>query len=285
MVGHGKLSLHTLIIKFVFTLLVAYLVVLVSMYLGQRRLTFPSSHYAPSLAEVNAPHFSQVEMTTADGIQLAAWYAPPRDPALPVIVHYHGNGSYLGSRLFATEGQIAEGYGVLLTSYRGYSHNAGVPSEEGLYMDARATLDWLKGQGITNIVLQGESLGTGVAIQMAAERKVSALILEAPYTSLPDVAATHYPFLPVRWLMKENFNSLQKVGLIKDTPLMILTGERDQVVPAIHGHQIFDAANNPKVALWLPEADHFSLYQFGAGPAIMQFLDSLFKAKPAAKPE
>jgi len=269
-------------IKLIMIIGVAYIFTLGGLYFGQRKLVFPAAAYYGTPADAGVPAYQEIHVTTIDGLNLRAWYLPARDPALPVVVHFHGNGSYLGGRVFAAEGQAAAGYGVLITSYRGYSGNPGSPTEDGLYMDARAQLDWLKGQGVSNIVLQGESLGTGVAIQMAAERQVAAVVLESPYTSLPDAAAKIYPYFPVHLLMKDRFASIEKIGQVH-APLLILMGERDTVIPIEQGRALFAAANDPKAGIWLPEATHFDLYRYGAGPAIMEFLNTRFR--PAATPE
>src|SRR5262249_12993473 len=155
----------------------------------------------------------EVTLATADGLALLAWYLPP--PAgRPVIVYYHGNGGHLGYRHGRMARFHAAGYGALFPEYRGYGRHPGRAGEGGLYADARAALDFLAAQGIApaHVVLFGESLGCGVAVRMASERAVGAVVLEAPYSSVADVAQSHYPFVPARLLLKDRFDAVSRIA-------------------------------------------------------------------------
>ncbi len=185
----------------------AYVAILAMLYLFQRRLVFASARQPiGDPAESEAPEMRPVHYRTADGIALKAWYAPANDG--PTIVYFHGNAGTLADRAFKARFLLDRGYGMLLTSYRGYSGNPGWPSEEGVYADARAALDHLASLGVppASTVLYGELLGTGVAVQMALERAAMALIVEAPYTSLPDIAAHQYWWTPARWVLRDRFD-------------------------------------------------------------------------------
>src|SRR5690606_28994105 len=137
--------------------------------------------------------------------------------------------------------------GVLLVSYRGYSGNPGTPSEEGLYADGRAALDWLAAHGVdgASTVVYGASLGSGVATKMAAERELAAVVLEAPYTSTVDVAALRFPVVPVGWLMKDRFESFARIAKITE-PVLVMHGDRDTVIPQTLGRRLYEAVSSVK---------------------------------------
>lgn len=213
-----------------------------------------------------------VKTTAADGVSVVHWYAPPQ-PGQTVVVLFHGNvGTVAGLEPWA-EAFRASGCGVLLADYRGYSGNPGLPSEEGLYADARAVLDWLAAQGFKDrqIVLFGWSLGTGVAVQMAVERHPAALVLLAPYTSVADVGARRHPILPVRSLVRDRFDSMSKIAAV-DAPVMIVTGNLDFIVPPDMGRDLFAAAREPKRVLFLPQAGHV-IAPSSASAAVTEFLE------------
>lgn len=261
--------------------LVFYLGALGLLYLFQDRLTFPA-YVAPIPGTPEAeffPEFKEVTIPTADGLKLRAWFAPPKDPSLPVAVHFHGNASSLAWRAPISKSETNVGYGALITSYRGYSGNPGRPSEEGLYTDGRAALAWLKSQGYENVILQGESLGSGVAVQLAMEGYGKALILEAPYISMPEVGAHHYWFVPVRQLLRHKFDNLSKIGKVH-IPVLVMGGGADIIVPHSHHLAVFNAANEPKTAFWAPRAGHINLYDNGGGKVVLDFLNPLFKPSP-----
>jgi len=171
--------------------------------------------------------------------------------------------------------------GVWLTGYRGFGGNAGSPTEEGLYADALAAVEELGNRGVapSDIVIYGESLGTGVAVQTAMRMAdsgtpVRGVVLEAPFTSMGDAAQGHYPYVPAKWLVRDKFDSLSKITKI-NAPLLVLHGDNDRVVPEPHGRALFAAAQEPKQAVWVPDGGHSNLYDFGVGPKIVAFIESL----------
>jgi fermentation-respiration switch protein FrsA (DUF1100 family) len=214
----------------------------------------------------------EVTLTTADGVELAAWYAPA-PPARPTVVLFHGNGGSLRGERYRLKHFSDADMGVMLLAYRGYSGNAGTPTEEGLYADGRAALDWLQANGVdgTSIVLYGISLGTGVATKMAAERDVAAVVLEAPYTSTVDVAAFRFPVVPVDWLMHDRFESLARIRVITE-PLLVMHGDDDQVIPQRFGRQLFDAANEPKQGFWPTGVGHNDIFDNGGFRTAADFI-------------
>jgi fermentation-respiration switch protein FrsA (DUF1100 family) len=193
-----------------------------------------------------APSMRIVTYPTSDGLTLNSWYRPARDE-LPTIVFFHGNAGHIGYRIPKIQGLLDAGYGMLLAGYRGYDGNTGEPTETGLYQDGRAALDFLQTQDIAleRVILFGESLGTGVSVQLATEYPIKALILQSPFTSLVAVGKRHYPYLPVAQLLQDRYDSINKIIDIK-APLLILHGKRDEIVPFSQGQELFNAAHEPK---------------------------------------
>jgi fermentation-respiration switch protein FrsA (DUF1100 family) len=214
----------------------------------------------------------EVLLTTADGIELAAWHAPA-PPNRPTVVMFHGNHGSLRHERYRLKRFKDAGFGALLLSYRGYSGNGGAPTEEGLYADARAALDWLAASGVPNasIALYGISLGSGVATKMAAEREVGAVVLEAPYTSTVDVAAVRFPIVPVSWLMTDRFESLARIEAVTE-PLLVMHGDRDYVIPQRFGRRLYDAANEPKEGFWPSGVGHNDVFDNGGFAAALEFI-------------
>ena len=257
----------------------AYMLVLGLLFGFQRQLLYLPSREAPDLTESGAARLMEpVRLTTADGLEILSWYRPPSAPGAPVLALFHGNGGHIGHRVPKMKPYIEAGYGALLVGYRGYGANPGRPSEEGLYADARAALDFLARQqiGADRLVLYGESLGSAVAVQMASERSAAALILEAPMTSVAAVAQARYPVFPVRWLVRDRFDSLAKIDTVR-SPLLLIHGERDTVIPIHFGRALFEAANEPKEARYFADAGHNDLQAFGAPDAVLDFLGRIGK--------
>jgi fermentation-respiration switch protein FrsA (DUF1100 family) len=263
-----------------------YLSVLALLFVFQRNLLYVPSAERPSLAEAGLDGVMRaVSLTTADGLELVAWYRRPPAPGAPLLLYYHGNAGHIGGRADKVKPYLDAGYGVLLPEYRGYGGNPGRPTEQGLYTDARAALDFIAGEGVSpaHIVCYGESLGTAVAVQMAIERGCGALVLEAPFTSVAAVAQSRYPIFPVKALVLDKFDSLAKIGGLR-CPLFVMHGERDRIVPIRYGRALFAAAPAPKEAKWFPEATHVDFEDFGGSAAVRDFLKRHLQAADGALP-
>jgi fermentation-respiration switch protein FrsA (DUF1100 family) len=215
----------------------------------------------------------EVGVSTADGLALTAWYQPPRNPGGRVIVYFHGNAGHHAHRAGKIVHFIEAGYGVYLCGYRGYGGNPGRPSEEGFYSDARAGIEWLRQQGISarQMVFYGESIGGGVAVQMAAETAPPVLILEAPFTNVSDMARRRYNWLPVDFLVRDRFDNLAKIGGLK-TDLLIVHGDEDLTTPIALAQQLFEAAKHPKEFITINRGGHSDLYEHHAGHVIVDWL-------------
>jgi uncharacterized protein len=225
----------------------------------QRRLIyFPSPGPVPS-ASTYLPGGSDVVLHTEDGKRLGAWYLPAvGGKGGPGVVVFNGNGGDRAGRALLAEGLSRLGLSVLLFDYRGYGGNPGSPSENGLAADARAAQAWLAKQAEVDpdrIVYFGESLGAAVAVGLATERPPAALVLRSPFTSLADVAKVHYPWLPVGRLLVDRFPSIERIGSLS-TPVMVIAGDRDDVVPESLSKKLYDAAPDPKRYLLVPGTGH-----------------------------
>lgn len=249
-----------------------YAGLLALLFVYQRDLLYPANQYRPSPAQHRVPEMQVVTLRTRDGLDLVGWYAPARGGRV-TVVSFHGNGDFIGANAEFARQLIDRGNGVLLTSYRGYSGNPGRPSEQGLYDDARAALDFVERAG-AQVVLQGFSLGSGVAVQMATERKIAGLILEAPFTSTVDVAAAAYPFVPVRLLMRDRFDSFAKIAAVA-VPILVTHGTRDEVIPAAQFDRLYAAIRAPKTRAVFEDATHVDLARHGSGAAALRFIATI----------
>lgn len=253
--------------------LIAYLLVLAYLYVFQRQLQYFPDRSRPQLGLLAQEGVREVWLMTADGLSLLSWYLPPRE-GRAVILYFHGNGGNIGYRADRLRRFGGGGYGVLLAGYRAYGGNPGSPSEAGLHADAQAARDFLEHEGIAagRIVLYGESLGSGIAVHMAAQRPVAAVILESPYTSVAALAQYHYPYIPAALLIWDRFDSLSRIGEVK-APLLVLEGGRDVIVPPRFSQALFDAAPEPKERWLAADAGHVNLDRFGGLDAAISFIE------------
>ncbi len=237
------------------------------MYFPDQIRRVPPSHYA-MLTGVQ-----EIELRTSDGLKVYAWYWPPPVGRTTALL-FHGNGGSLRSQRYRLKYFKEAGMGVLMLAYRGYAGSDGSPTEEGLYADARAALDWLNAQGVADasIALYGQSLGSGVATKMAAERDLLAVILEAPYTSTVDVAAFRFPIVPVGLLMKDRYESLARIDEVHE-PLLVMHGDADWAIPQRFGRRLFEAANHPKEGFWPEGIGHNDIFDNGGFAAARDFID------------
>lgn len=241
--------------------LFAYAGIMLAMYAMQRGLLYFPENKGLTPERVGLAGVQVNLLDTPGGARIVTWYAPARRD-LPTILYFHGNAGEIGDRPQRFAYFAARGFGVLFMSYRGFGGSTGAITEAGLVTDAVASYDWLIGQGVApgRIALLGESLGTGVAVQLAALRPVGAVALEAPYTSTADIAAAIYWWLPVRLLMKDQFRSVDHIGAVK-APLSITHGDLDTLIPVKYGKALFAAANEPKEMTVVPGIGHDVLFE------------------------
>jgi hypothetical protein len=272
-------------LTFLIALAGGYLALISALYAFQRNLLYLPTKSVPSLEESSVADMRAVHLATEDGLRLLAWYGKPM-AGRPTLVYFHGNGGHIGYRDDRVRPYLDEGWGVLLVGYRGYGGNAGSPSEEGLYQDGQAAMAFVAADGIrpAETVLYGESLGTAVAVEIARQwagrgEPVGAVVLEAPPSSITDLAAHHYPYAPVRWLLKDRFESRAKIAAI-NAPLLVVHGDADRVVPIRYGRRLFEAAAEPKEALWVPRGEHETLHAHGISRPIIDFVNRHVRTGP-----
>ena len=237
-----------------------YLLLMVGMFLLQRHMIYHPVRQLGAPASYGFIKAKQVEIHTDDGEKIKAWYAPPTTRK-ETILYFHGNRGNVGNRAHKLMGFAKEGYGVLALSWRGFGGSTGKPSERGLLKDAHNAMKWLDIPH-EQIILYGESLGSGVAVQIATEYPVHLTMLEAPYASIRGRAQELYPWLPVQWILRDNFDSLMHISNIQ-SPLLIIHGESDDVIPVRDAQILFKAAPEPKRLVLYPHVHHtdFSMQQ------------------------
>ncbi|CAM2755625.1 alpha/beta hydrolase [Legionella worsleiensis] len=232
--------------------------VLLLMYVFQRHLIYFPDRHVPNLKKFHAQDLHSVAIRTADNMILHSWYKMARKNE-PTLLYLHGNAGHIGYRMPLIRQFINSGIGVLLLEYRGYGGNRGSPTEQGLYKDAEAGLNYLIQHGIEpkKIVVYGESLGTGVATKIANKKRFCAVILQSPFTSLENLSRYHYPWLFISpW---DKYNSSKRIATM-NAPLLILHGTKDQIVPYSEGLKLFHAAVQPKKIHTIDDYDHHNLW-------------------------
>jgi pimeloyl-ACP methyl ester carboxylesterase len=220
-------------------------------------------------AAAGLPQAQEVVLDTADGEKVIAWHVPPRGDA-PTVLYFHGNGGSLRLRVDRFQRIAAAGVGLIALSYRGYGGSTGKPTEDGLINDARAAYAFAADR-YRRIALWGESLGTGVAVALAAEKPVARMVLDAPYTSALDIAQANHWYLPVRLLMKDQFRTDQRIARVK-APVLIMHGEVDQIIPIAYGERLFAMIPGPKQFVRFPGGYHVDLDRHGGAEVALKFL-------------
>lgn len=233
-----------------------YLCACIWLYLNQRNIIYIPSPTLLAPSEYGLTNTKEVTLKTEDGILITSWYSF-LSTQNKTLIYFQGNNLTLGNRVQHLDRLMKEGFNILAVSYRGYGTSGGSPSEQGLYNDGRAAIHYLLNQNIPlkNIVLYGESLGTGVAIELGTEFNVGAIILESPYTSLVSIGYKRYPIIPISLLLKDRFDSKSKIAHIQ-SPLLIFHGLDDHTVPAEEGKLLLELAPTPKHGIFYEHVGH-----------------------------
>jgi len=254
---------------------IIYLIGVAVLYFKQREMLFPIppvGRTAPVAAGL--PQAEEDVLTSADGEKVIIWHVPPK-PGHPVVLFFPGNGDFLAGRVSRFKAITSDGTGLVALSYRGYAGSTGSPSEEGLLQDAAAAYAFTAQRySPDRIVAWGFSLGTGVAVAIAAEHPVGKLILEAPYTSTADVAASLFWFAPVRLLMRDPFHSDRRISHVT-APVLIMHGDADPAINIRFGERLFALAHEPKQFVRFPGGGHDNLDDFGAIETARHFIHGL----------
>lgn len=260
-----------------------YLAVGLVVWSYQRRLIYipDPTHTSPQALALDG--VEERILHTPDGERLVAWWARA-DPGRPTLLYFHGNGGTLARRAERVRLLRQHGLGVFMLSWRGYSGSTGSPSEAHNVADARLAFDDLIRNGVPaqSIVLYGESLGTGVATQIAGERTAAGLILDAPFTSIADIGVERYPYLPVRLLLLDRYENERNIRRVH-IPLLIIHGEADRTVPVQMGRAVYAAANEPKRIATFPGAGHANHVRFGSYQVVFEFIGGLERTMAATR--
>ena len=246
----------TVWLKLIAGVAMAYAAILGLVFWFQPRLVyFPMKGNYSGTPQARSLAFERVTLPTEDGAQLAAWWipAPTSAPARGTVLLFHGNAGNIAHRLDYATMFYGMGYNLLLVDYRGYGESTGEPSEQGTYRDAKVSWSWLtqaRGFKPSDIVIFGESLGGGIATWLVAREAPRALILASTFTSIPDLGAEIYPWLPVRWLSRIDYNNLANLEKI-NVPVLIAHSPNDDIIPYAHGKRLYAVAKEPKVFLEL----------------------------------
>ncbi len=246
--------------KLLILFLVCYLGVLAYIGLCQRSLLYFPDKDVKELSEYNLGKTIETMITAKDGVKIHTWYHLPSKEGMPMVLYLHGNAWHLGKRENKYKELIDMGYGLVAISWRGFGKSEGEPSEEGLYNDARAGVAFLKELGFKTeeSIIIGESLGSGLAVKMATENKFKGVFLITPYTSIADRAQEIYWYLPVSFLLKDNFKNLEYVDQI-NAPLLIVHGTEDDIIPHSHSEKLMEKALDPKKMIIYPGKGHNNL--------------------------
>lgn len=253
-----------MIMKATFGLLSAYGLVVLAAWLGQRRLMYVPDANRIQPEMLGLGDIRELQIDTPDGARLLAWRLAAQ-PGMPTLLYLHGNAGNLATRAERAGRYADRGFGLAMLSYRGYGGSTGRPSEAANIADARLVYERLIADGVApaDVVLYGESLGSGVAVQLAATVPVGAVVLDAPYTSIVEVAVRAYPYLPVRPLLLDRYESERAIRDI-GAPLLILHGRQDRVIPFEMGEALFATAREPKRFIAYPHGAHSNLDEHGA---------------------
>lgn len=251
------------ILKLILAVLITYACFVFYAYLTQRQMIYFPDQHAALPKEAGVPEMEIVSYQTRDYLSLSAWYLPPKEPNLPTIIYLHGNAGNIADRGPIVKPYIEHGFGVLLVTYRGYSGNSGIPTEYGLYNDARGAIKFIqREQESPCIFVMGNSIGAAVAVQMATEPDlpIQGLILQSPFTSLVDIGKYHYWFLPVETLAKDKFDAYSKAKRVR-VPTLMIQGTADKIVPPEFGRKLYDALPKPKEVHEVYGKDHNNLFE------------------------
>ena len=251
-----KMSLFNILL----IILLFYLIATFAVYLFQRKLLYHPSA-PPQFTQSNTGEglihkFENINIKINKNINLNGWFHF-KDLNKKTILFLHGNAGNLDNRIYKLNyiGKLNTNF--LIIAWRGYSENSGKPTENGLYEDAESAVKFLISKGISekNIILYGESLGTAIAIHISQNKNFAGIILEAPFTSMVDMGQKYYPFFPVKFLLKDKYESKKKINNI-NSPILIMHGKRDKIVPFYMGEEIFNLANSPKFNYFTDHDDH-----------------------------
>ena len=238
------------------SIIIAYIVVIIFVYFYQRNLLYHPSENNYQNDTIQFNH-QEIFIKVNNEIKLKSWIINKDLKNFKTLVFFHGNAGDLSNRIYKLNELDKLDINILLISWRGFSGNEGYPTEKNLYEDAEAAIKWLNKKKVSNsqIILYGESLGTGVAVEIASKNNFNSIILESPFTSIENSAKIYYPYLPVSFLLKDRYDSISKIKKI-NSPILIMHGRKDDIVPFFMGKKLFEKANSPKDSYFTDIDDH-----------------------------
>ena len=255
-----------------FSIILIYLIIVAYMYLNQRKLLYlPSeNNYLDDQIDFN---FKEVFIDVEKNLKLKAWLIENDFKNKKTLVFFHGNAGNLSNRTYKLNQLSKLDLNIIILAWRSFSGNEGEPSEQNLYNDAKKTIDWLNSRGVKNknIILYGESLGTGIAVELGQTNQFGGIILESPFTSMTSAAKNIYPWLPVKYLLKDKYDSEKKIKNLQ-IPILIMHGKKDNIVPFKMGKKLYDLANNPKFFYFTENDDHMMTFDEQLVGTIKNFL-------------
>jgi len=270
-----KLKRRNFLLEIIVGILAIYMLVLILLFIFQRNLMYhpDENNYFGDKLKVN---IEKVKINTSDNINLLAWFHKKDLKKFKTIVYFHGNAGKLENRIHKLNHFKDIKVNFLIIAWRGFSGNEGKPSEEGLYEDGNSSIRWLKNLGLTekDIIIYGESLGTGIATEIAQNKNFAGLILETPFTSMIDAAKNFYPYIPVDLILKDKYKNNVKIKNI-NVPLLVMHGEEDQIVPFWMGKKIYEIANKPKYSYFTKYDDHMMEFDKNLVLTLKTFIKSL----------
>ena len=262
--------------KFICILILLYLLAFAALWFGRLAAIYPFDPTRVSPADAGVPTMQAQTLHSFDDTALAVWTKQPR-PRKPTIIYFHGNAGNLATRAQRFERLIERGYGVIAMAYRGSSGSQGAPSQELITKDSQSLIKNLTKLGFrhqSKLIYYGESLGTGVAAQLATSHPPDAMILEAPFTSITDLAAKQFPMFPIRQLMDQSWDSQTAIQNF-NAPLLILHGRDDKLIPFTHAQSIFNASPSQKKTLKImPNTSHHNIWSVFGQESIYKFINN-----------
>ena len=266
---------RNILLLFLQIIIFVYILILIFLYFYQRNLMYHpnENNYSDDQITVN---IKKVKIITSDNIELLGWYHEKDLKKHKTIIFFHGNAGSLENRIHKLNHFREMDVNFLIIAWRGFSGNKGKPSEKGLYEDGKSAINWLLDKGVQekDIVIYGESLGTGVATHLSQNKNFGGLILETPFTSMIDAAKTFYPYIPVGLLLKDKFDNKSKIKNVS-IPVLIMHGEVDQIVPFFMGKKMYEIANEPKYSYFTKHDNHMMEYDENLIKALNSFLKSI----------
>ena len=263
------------LLKLFLTLILIYSTLLVVIFLAQRKLLYHPTENSSLEENLLSHKVEKIKIPSSDNINLISWYFL-KNKSFKTLVFFHGNAGRLENRIYKLNHLSDLNLNYLIFAYRGFNGNNGKPTEEGIYKDSKAVINWLNSKGIKkkDIILYGESLGGAVAIEIAQKESFGGIILESTFTSMIDMGQKYYPIFPVSFLLKDKYETKNKIKNL-NSPTLVMHGKKDKVVPFYMGEKIYDLLNTPKYKYFTNNDDHMMEFNDQLVINIKKFIETL----------